>query len=167
MKKRPVTIAPDVTIKDALFIMHKNNSTTLPVVEDKLFIGIIQKDNLLQYESNESTQPIRSELSDNYDRIIGNYHSNNEKTMIFTAAIHGNENSGVIALKRFFKDIKMLDLKIEGTVIGIIGNINALTKNVRFIDVDMNRIWDQKEKPTKPNSEEKEVIILKSLLILI
>ena len=164
MKKRPVTIAPDVTIKDALFIMHKNNSTTLPVVEDKLFIGIIQKDNLLQYESNESTQPIRSELSDNYDRIIGNYHSNNEKTMIFTAAIHGNENSGVIALKRFFKDIKMLDLKIEGTVIGIIGNINALTKNVRFIDVDMNRIWDQKEKPTKPNSEEKEVIILKSLL---
>ena len=152
------------TIKKSLEIMVKENLNILPVAENKLFIGIVQKDNLIQYESNTSIQNIKPELSDNYERIIGNYHSNNEKTVVFTAAIHGNEQSGVIALKRFFKDIKQLDLKIDGTVIGIIGNINALSKNVRFIDEDLNRIWNRKVSSKKPNSEEKELIVLKDLL---
>ena len=166
MKISPKTIKPDDTVKKTLKIMHKTKLDILPVVENKLFIGIIQKKDLIQYEFNqEHKDPIY--LLNNYERVIGNYHSNNEKTIIFISAIHGNENSGVIALKRFFKEIKELDIKIDGTIIGLIGNLGALKNNRRYIDIDMNRLWTNKLMQSKSNhrkAEGKEVLMLKELI---
>ena len=136
MRIKPKTIEPDHTIEQTLAIMNKANLEILPVVENKLFIGIVQKKDLIQYEVNQDNKsPIY--VLNNYERVVGNYHSNNEKTIIFIAAIHGNENSGVIALKRFFHDIKELEINIDGTVIGLIGNLEALKNNRRHIDIDM------------------------------
>ena len=167
MKKRPTTITPDITISQALQCMEIKNVDILPVTENKLFIGIIQKKHLLQYELNEDFSFFNQDLFENYERVIGNYHSNNNKTMIFIAAIHGNENSGVIALKRFFKEIKKEKIKIEGTIIGLIGNLSALKKNHRHIDCDMNRLWTDKMINSKSNnhiSEKQELLILKNLI---
>ena len=79
MKQRPKIVKPHMTIKNGLEIMLKNNLNILPVVENKLFIGIIQKENLLQYEVVNTNNHIQKELSGNVERVIGNYHSNNEK----------------------------------------------------------------------------------------
>jgi len=167
MKKRPITSAPELTIGQALSIMENKKIDILPVIENKLFIGIIQKKYLVQYELNEKFKTSNKEIFNNYERVIGNYHSNNNKTMIFIAAIHGNENSGLIALKRFFEEIKKSNIKIEGTIIGLIGNLNALKKNTRYIDNDMNRMWTEKIMHSKSNnhiSEKKELLILNSLI---
>ena len=96
MKKNPITIKPEETIKEALNVMEKNSINILPVAENKLFIGIIKKKYLLQYETHEESNQSTKHILNNYERVIGNYHSNTKRTMIFVAAIHGNENSGVI-----------------------------------------------------------------------
>ena len=164
MKKKPHTINPDFTIGQTLETMEKTNTDILPVVENYLFIGIIQKNKLRQYE-NDATNILADNLLENYERIIGNYHSNNNTTIIFIAGVHGNEKSGVIALQRFFQDIKKLKIKIEGTVIGLIGNLNALKQNKRYITADMNRLWKTKTPNSKKkNSEENEIIIVKRLM---
>ena len=145
--------------------MEKNKIDILPVIENKLFIGIIQKKQLVQYELNQN-QASKNMLS-NYERVIGNYHSNNNRTMIFIAAIHGNENSGVIALQRFFKEINQSNTNIEGSVIGLIGNLAALKRNMRHIDDDLNRMWSEKEmKSTRKDktSEKNEFRILNGLI---
>ena len=166
MRIKPKTIEPDHTIEQTLAIMNKANLEILPVVENKLFIGIVQKKDLIQYEVNQDNKS-PSYVLNNYERVVGNYHSNNEKTIIFIAAIHGNENSGLIALKRFFHDIKELEINIDGTVIGLIGNLEALKNNRRHIDIDMNRLWTDKfirSKSNQDQSEGKEVLMVKELI---
>jgi len=167
MKKKPKTLKPEFTISSSLKIMEKEQINIMPVVENKLFIGMTQKKHLIQYELNEKNKKITKNLFNNYERVIGNYHNNNDKTIIFIAAIHGNENSGVIALKKFFKDISKLNIKINGTIIGLIGNLHALQNNSRYIDHDMNRMWTQKEIDSQSKqhiSEKKELLILHNLI---
>ena len=167
MKKQPITINPSTNIGTAVEIMKKNNLEVIPVVENKLFIGIVQKNQLVQYEVNkQENNSIENEIG-HYERVIGNYHSNNKRTMIFIAALHGNEKSGFLALKRFFKTINQNNIKIDGAVIGLIGNLAALKNNTRHIDKDMNRMWSYKEIQSNKNtniSEKKEVLILNELI---
>ncbi|PKA98969.1 succinylglutamate desuccinylase [Flavobacteriaceae bacterium MAR_2009_75] len=76
-------------------------------------------------------------------RIIGEYTSGVAGPLLFvTAGIHGNEPSGVIALKKVFKELEQTQPSIKGTFVGVSGNKKALEKNVRFIDEDLNRTWE-------------------------
>ena len=78
------------------------------------------------------------------DRYIGKI-DNGAKgpTVVIFAGIHGNETAGVFALQEVFKTIKSSDIK--GAVYGITGNIKALKERQRFLDVDLNRIWTEKQ----------------------
>jgi len=79
------------------------------------------------------------------NRIIGEYTSNKRGPLLFiTGGIHGNEPSGVIALKKVFKILNDDNVEIEGTVVGVAGNKEALKNNVRYIDEDLNRTWTKK-----------------------
>ena len=60
-------------------------------------------------------------------------------------AIHGNEAAGVYALKRVFEQLKILKIPFRGHFIGLTGNIRALKKRQRFIDVDLNRQWNKEK----------------------
>jgi len=85
-------------------------------------------------------------------RVIGEYCSGTPGPLVLvTAGVHGNEPSGVIALQRVFGQLHRHRPKINGSLAGISGNREALKKNVRFIDEDLNRIWTpenlQKEVP--------------------
>ena len=67
-------------------------------------------------------------------------------TILFTAGMHGNEPSGIIALQRFFKAFASTVAKggkesIKGEVIALAGNIKALREGRRFIHRDLNRMW--------------------------
>ena len=166
MNKKVVTLNPDTSIENALAIMENKDTNTLPVTEDKLFIGMIEKKNLIQYELNDINTKKTNLISD-YDRVIGNYHSNNENIIIFIASIHGNETSGSIALKKFFQEVRESNIKIEGTVIGLIGNMAAAKNNMRYIDCDMNRMWTNNIINSKINNhtnEKKELLMLKELI---
>ena len=89
------------------------------------------------------------------------------------AALHGNEHAGVEALKLVHKMLEVEPItnpifEFKGKVVGLIGNISAVEKGVRYIDEDLNRMWENenvqhimaKSNPSC-NSEEKE---LKSLI---
>tara|TARA_B100000579_G_scaffold214240_1_gene175177 strand:- start:7386 stop:10157 length:2772 start_codon:yes stop_codon:yes gene_type:complete len=166
MNKKVVTLNPDTSIENALAIMENKDTNTLPVTEDKLFIGMIEKKNLIQYELNEINTKKNNLISD-YERVIGNYHSNNENIIIFIASIHGNETSGSIALKKVFQEVRDSNIKMEGTVIGLIGNMAAAKNNMRYIDCDMNRMWTNNIINSKSNNhtnEKKELLMLKELI---
>ncbi|GEQ87247.1 hypothetical protein ULMS_27550 [Patiriisocius marinistellae] len=96
----------------------------------------------------------------NKERIIDTYTSGfSGSLLIITVAVHGNEPSGINALKNVFKILNQRSPKIEGKIIGIIGNSEALKKKVRFIDEDLNRTWikNKIEKNKNLTSEELEM----------
>lgn len=61
--------------------------------------------------------------------------------LIFSAGIHGNEPSGVIALHNVFEQIVARNLQLYGSVLAFVGNRNALNLGERYATVDLNRLW--------------------------
>lgn len=90
------------------------------------------------------------------DRIIGNYTSNKKGPLLFvTAGVHGNEPSGVAALKNVFKELEKTQPEIQGRIVGVMGNKAALDKERRFIDEDLNRTWTEENvKNQDPETQE-------------
>ena len=79
---------------------------------------------------NESIISI-SDVTEVYGNKLG-------KTSIIMAGNHGNEICGI----NVFKDI-LSHLSIEtGTVIFVLGNLNAIEKNVRYVDFNLNRAFN-------------------------
>jgi len=78
------------------------------------------------------------------DRIIGEIiGKTHEPAVVFFAGIHGNEPAGVYALQEVLNDLEKEQIK--GSVYGIAGNIEALEKQQRFIDKDLNRLWTKEQ----------------------
>ena len=61
--------------------------------------------------------------------------------LVVVAGIHGNEPAGVRALERFFASVSERSIDLRGEVIGVIGNIEALAEQERYLDEDLNRLW--------------------------
>lgn len=75
-------------------------------------------------------------------RILGKITGKkNGPTVVAFGGIHGNERAGINALLRVFKKISDDKIPMLGNFYGIAGNLNAISKNVRFDKVDLNRIW--------------------------
>lgn len=108
------------------------------------------------------------------ERLIGKYTRNTPgPTIIFIAGIHGNEPSGVFALHEVFQKLSQINPPINGEVYGFAGNLTALSRGVRYVDKDLNRIWkpEQMERleaekidPTNGAVEEKEQLELYNAL---
>jgi succinylglutamate desuccinylase len=99
-------------------------------------------------------------------RFIGNVSSGNPgPTVVFFGGIHGNEPAGVLALEEVFREIETGKAPLEsGRLVGIKGNLQALDREQRFLEHDLNRIWSSGrlraalEKPeAKRSPEEKEL----------
>lgn len=75
-------------------------------------------------------------------RIIGRYGGQLEgPTVICIAGLHGNEPAGVLALEEVFDQLTGARLPFKGELIGVAGNLNALHEGVRFVEEDLNRMW--------------------------
>jgi len=66
--------------------------------------------------------------------------------LICTAAIHGNEPAGVIALQRLFRRLAAEPRRnprfhFRGKLLGLLGNVRAYQAQTRFLHEDLNRIW--------------------------
>ena len=97
-------------------------------------------------------------------RVLGSYSEGRPgPTLICIAGLHGNEWAGVHATDLL---VKMLEVEpitnpefiFHGRIIFLLGNLSALRENIRFIDLDLNRIWHRNTcfDATPNNAEEKE-----------
>lgn len=76
------------------------------------------------------------------NRIIGHITGTEPgATLVFIAGIHGNEPSGVFALKKVLKNISSNNIPFKGNCYALAGNLNALEAGVRYQKEDLNRIW--------------------------
>lgn len=93
----------------------------------------------------------------NMKRTIGKYIGNKKGALLqFTVGVHGNEPSGLIALKKVFSELEKEKPEILGGVLGLAGNLAALEKNTRYIDEDLNRTWT-KEKLSQTQGDVHEI----------
>ncbi len=82
------------------------------------------------------------------DRLIGFYEGEEHGAMMICfGGLHGNEPAGVNALKTLFKLLnseknKNPAFKFKGCLFGLIGNVKAFESKVRFINKDLNRLWN-------------------------
>lgn len=84
----------------------------------------------------------------NIDRIIGEYtHGKEGPLLLVTAGLHGNETSGIFAMKKIFNCLKYEEVPIKGTFVGMAGNLAGLSSCSRYMREDLNRVfYDEKLK---------------------
>ena len=61
--------------------------------------------------------------------------------LVVLGGLHGNEPSGVNALRRVASALDALRARLRGDVVMLAGNVTALEENRRFIAHDLNRGW--------------------------
>lgn len=66
--------------------------------------------------------------------------------LVIFAQIHGNEPAGYDAVQELFRAIDQEyednpNFEFIGGIVGIVGNVKAAAKGVRYIDKDLNRSW--------------------------
>ena len=88
-------------------------------------------------------------------------------TVVFFGGVHGNETSGVFALKDALDGIN--PAHVSGNIYALVGNFKALQLQQRFIDEDLNRLWTKEriaeiKNKEKLNIEEKELLVLLNIL---
>lgn len=102
------------------------------------------------------------------NRLLGKIKGVNPgATVVFFGGIHGNENSGVLAIKQAFENV--IKSEINGSVYGVSGNLKALELQQRYVDEDLNRLWTKTriqsiKNKTSLNTEEKELLELLTIL---
>jgi succinylglutamate desuccinylase len=62
-------------------------------------------------------------------------------TLVALAGIHGNETAGVRAAERVLAWLERERPPLYGEIVFLAGNLPALQRNSRFIDLDLNRQW--------------------------
>ena len=76
-------------------------------------------------------------------RIIGTYSQGKKgPLLIVIAGMHGNEPAGVLAVDKVFSGLTQYQPDFNGKIIGIRGNIPALQVQRRFVETDLNRMWE-------------------------
>lgn len=70
----------------------------------------------------------------------------NGPILIVIGSIHGNEHAGVKGIKLVEKMLEVEPItnpnfSFRGQLYGLIGNVSAFDQNVRYIEEDLNRIW--------------------------
>lgn len=62
--------------------------------------------------------------------------------IVLFVGIHGNETAGVLAMGNIANALTTYNGRFTGTVYAISGNLKALHEGVRFVDTDLNRLWE-------------------------
>ncbi len=62
---------------------------------------------------------------------------------ILLGGLHGNEVAGIKAINEVLHAIHIHRIPVNGTLIGLAGNLQAIARNRRFIDYDLNRCWTE------------------------
>ncbi len=103
-------------------------------------------------------------------RLIGRYTGSRPGALVVvTAALHGNEPAGVLALEEVFRLLAQEpqanpDFIFNGRLVGLVGNLQAYRAQKRFLEQDLNRMWTplhlrclQQMTPTERHAEWREL----------
>ena len=78
--------------------------------------------------------------------------------------VHGNEPGGVLAARRVLATIERLQPRLRGRFVALSGNLAGLSRGVRYVDEDLNRLWSTEriyrlrhQPEEEDNSEEREM----------
>jgi len=75
-------------------------------------------------------------------RVLGVIKGKGEGPLnILLGGLHGNEVAGIKAINQVFHTIRKNHIPVNGTLVGLAGNLQAIAKNQRFLDYDLNRCW--------------------------
>lgn len=75
-------------------------------------------------------------------------------SLVVFGSVHGNEPSGLIAMRNIAPELQELAAGLGGRVYFLAGNTRAISRDVRYIDCDLNRHWtDEKVVQNSPDSE--------------
>lgn len=86
--------------------------------------------------------------------LIGEYETGRPgPVFIFVGGMHGNEPSGVLALREVLAELEANDLPLRGRLVCLAGNLEALAEGSRYIDCDLNRVWDGEPNPNGAHEE--------------
>lgn len=77
------------------------------------------------------------------ERVLGRLgrHGPGAPTLIVVGGLHGNEPAGVEASKRVSRVLAPRADRLQGAVVFLVGNLQALALGRRFVDRDLNRAW--------------------------
>ncbi len=94
--------------------------------------------------TSESASAQTVETGFTYRRLIGRYSGDRPGPLLLCiAGLHGNEPAGVIALEHVMEVILRRRPRMCGDVVGLAGNLAALERGHRFLDEDLNRVWQR------------------------
>ncbi len=89
-----------------------------------------------------STEPVPDIDIAEGEHIVGEFVGDAEgPSVIVVGSIHGNEPSGLLAMRKIAPALEKLGSRIKGRIYLIAGNTRALRKDVRYLDLDLNRHW--------------------------
>lgn len=93
-------------------------------------------------EARDPLAPPAAPLPASDGRIIGTYGDDaGGPLLLCVGGIHGNEPSGVVALRRVIARLEARKPAFGGRLLAVAGNLPALRENRRFIGRDLNRGW--------------------------
>jgi succinylglutamate desuccinylase len=106
------------------------------------------------------------------ERVIEHWDTGVEGPIsVFIAGLHGNEPSGISALRNLISWVNQQQGNLTGQIYFVQGNVEALHQGKRFIDKDLNRIWNdfdlsfvERQDPNKWLHEHREMKDLKTLI---
>ncbi|MDH3198789.1 MAG: succinylglutamate desuccinylase/aspartoacylase family protein [Candidatus Krumholzibacteria bacterium] len=61
--------------------------------------------------------------------------------LVLLAGLHGDEGAGVKALERVAHTLSAAKPRARGRLVGVLGNLRALERGVRYLERDLNRGW--------------------------
>jgi succinylglutamate desuccinylase len=88
--------------------------------------------------------------------------SRDHQHIIISCGVHGNETAPIELVNRIVSDIESGDLVIVHRCLFIIANLEAIKQNQRYIDEDLNRLFDD-----VPRDSSKELVIADNLKIIV
>ncbi len=76
------------------------------------------------------------------ERVVGRYSTGSDgPTLIALGGLHGNEPAGLRAISNILDSLREGAIPLKGEFIGLAGNLGALERGNRFVEMDLNRIW--------------------------
>lgn len=76
-----------------------------------------------------------------WPRVLGDLGPDSGPTLVVVAGIHGNEPSGVLALRKIVDQLQRDGTALRGRLFGLVGNRRALLESRRYVREDLNRMW--------------------------
>lgn len=93
-------------------------------------------------------------------RIVGQYDEGRPGPLLLVCgALHGNEVAGIKAIERLVHLLKLEAInnkrfRFYGRFVGFVGNLEAFRIGSRYIDTDLNRIWEETNLPDSVEKNE-------------